>query len=125
MTWYETLKAVDEVVKVYHTIEKSLVTLEDNFRLIRAETTSLRTEIIQLEGRVSKLEETRNTIAAEVKATVGEAVAEVKVLKAETIAELKVSYVREVAELHRKDMERQITEARDQKLLPLPEAPGN
>lgn len=55
----------------------------------------------------------------------GEAVAEVKVLKAETIAEMKVSYVREVAELHRKDMDRQLMEAKDQKLLPSSEAPGS
>ena len=107
MTWVETLRAANEAVKVYHTIEKSLATLEDNFKLIRTEATSLRTEVIQLEGRVSKLEEGRSTIAAEVRAVMAEGLADVKIAKAQIESELRVAFTKEVADLFRKDVERQ------------------
>ena len=116
-TWVEALKAANETLKLYHTVEKSLANLEDSFKLIRSEATSLRTEIIQLEGRVSKLEESRATIHAEVKAVLAEGVAEIKVLTAQTVADLKVDYAKQVSDLYRRDMERQLAEAQKQPLL--------
>jgi septal ring factor EnvC (AmiA/AmiB activator) len=122
-TWVEALKAANETLKLYHTIEKSLGSLEDSFKLIRSEATSLRTEIIQLEGRVSKLEESRSTIAAEVRATLAEGVAEMKILTAQTVADLKVDYARQVSDLYRRDMERQLADAKNQSLLNEPQKP--
>jgi septal ring factor EnvC (AmiA/AmiB activator) len=122
-TWVEALKAANETLKLYHTIEKSLGSLEDSFKLIRSEATSLRTEIIQLEGRVSKLEESRSTIAAEVRATLAEGVAEMKILTAQTVADLKVNYARQISNLYRADMERQLADAKNQSLLNEPQKP--
>ena len=119
-TWVEAFKAANETLKLYHTIEKSLSNLDDSFKLIRSEVTSLRTEIIQLEGRVSKLEESRVTIAAEVKAILAEGVAEMKVLTAQTVADLKVDYAKQVSDLYRRDMERQLAEAKKQPSLTEP-----
>lgn len=116
-TWVEALKAANETLKLYHTIEKSLVNLDDSFKLIRSETTSLRMEIIQLEGRISKLEESRSTITAEVRATMAEGIAEMKILTAQTVADLKVDYAKQVSDLYRRDMERQLAEAKNQSLL--------
>lgn len=120
-TWVEALKAANETLKLYHTIEKSLGNLEDSFKLIRSEATSLRTEIIQLEGRISKLEESRSTIAAEVKAVLAEGIAEMKILTAQTIADLKVDYAKQVSDLYRRDMERLLAESNKQSLLDGPQ----
>lgn len=122
-TWVEALKAANETLKLYHTIEKSLGNLEESFKLIRSEATSLRMEIIQLEGRVSRLEEARSTIAAEVRATLSEGVAEIKILTAQTVADLKVDYAKQVSDLYRRDMDRQLAEAKKQTLLAEPQKP--
>ena len=122
-TWVEALKAANETLKLYHTIEKSLGNLEESFKLIRSEATSLRMEIIQLEGRVSRLEEARSTIAAEVRAILSEGVAEIKVLTAQTVADLKVDYAKQVSDLYRRDMDRQLAEAKKQTLLAEPQKP--
>lgn len=119
-TWVEALKAANETLRLYHTIEKSLANLDGSFKLIRSETASLRMEIIQLEGRISKLEESRGTIAAEVRAIMAEGVAEMKTLTAQTVADLKVDYARQVSDLYRRDMERQLAEAKNQPLLTEP-----
>ncbi len=122
-TWVEALKAANETLKLYHTVEKTLDNLDDSFKLIRSEVTSLRTEIIHLEGRISKLEESRSTIAAEVRAALAEGVAEMKILTAQTVADLKVDYAKQVSDLYRRDMDRQLAEAKSQSLLTEPQKP--
>lgn len=103
--WGDAIKAANEALKLYHTIEKSVKDLETNFQLTRTDVSSLRLEIMGLSGRVSMLEEGRKTIAAEVNAAMASGLAEIKIAKAETIAQLKVDYANELSKLFQRNLE--------------------
>jgi chromosome segregation ATPase len=62
------ISALQEALKLYHTIDDKLVRLLDDVKDLRQEFGTIRTKQMELDGRIHRLEEARSTLKAEVRA---------------------------------------------------------
>jgi len=84
------LGALNDLLGRYYTIQQSFTRLEQDARDLRTELSTLRADLNEVTMRVSRLEEARNTTAAEVRAIIAETVGDLRVRFAEAQADLRV-----------------------------------
>ncbi len=98
---------LNEVVKLYHNIDLQLKTTAEATALLKSEFAAMRTELLDLKAKVAALEESRNTLRAEMERIKAEVIGELRAIKAETVAELKIQQTRYEADLYRKVVDAQ------------------
>lgn len=84
------LTPLNELLKRYYTIQEGFERFEQDVRDIRREIAALRDDHSDLKNRVSRLEEARNTTAAEVRAIIAETVGDLRVKFTEAQAEIRI-----------------------------------
>lgn len=85
-----TAGTVAEIVKTCANIQLQIATTEKLLKELKDEFSAIRVEHVKLEGRVSRLEENRETLKEQMSRIADKAVAEVQVMKASIEADLKV-----------------------------------
>ncbi len=84
------LGTLSELLKRYYTIQQNLERFEQDAREMRREIAALRDDLNDVKNRLSRLEEARNTTAAEVRAIIAETVGDLRVKFTEVQAELRI-----------------------------------
>jgi len=102
-----------EVLKEYHTIDLQIRTVTETTSALKNEFAAMRTELLNLKAQVAALEESRNTLRAEMQALKAGTLAELRAVKAETVTELKIQRVQYEADLYRKFMDQQSASRQD------------
>lgn len=86
MRW-NPLPAINEALKQYHLVEEKLKVLEqDSLELLKT-FNEIRLEHVKLEGRVSRLEESRETIKAQMHEELAKAIKEIEIASVKADAE--------------------------------------
>ena len=107
MAWFDTARQIGELVKTYNNINLQIKNIENILEALRSEFVSIRLEQLKLGERVSRLEEGRETIKAQMQSISDKSVADVKVMKAEMESNLKVQAVLVQADIYRKMFDKQ------------------
>lgn len=89
--WGGVAEKANEALRLYHTIDEKLKNLDDNLKLMRTEITAFRTEYLTLAGRVSALEEARQTVAEQMNVVKAETRSEVEIAKAQMQRDLEIA----------------------------------
>jgi phage shock protein A len=95
----DLLRAGNEALKKIHNLEQDWDTIRKQVAEAKQESATFRTELLRLEGRVSALEEHRNTIVAKMEAIAATATADVKVALSTAVADLRVDVVQYKSDL--------------------------
>lgn len=93
------LNFINEIVKQYHTIDLQIKTGAEATSALKNEFAAMRIELLNLKAQVAALEESRNTLRAEMERVKAETVAKMEVLKAETLAKMESLKAETIAEL--------------------------
>ena len=101
------LGKINKVLKQYHTIDLQLKMAAETTSVLKSEFATMRAELLEMKAKVAALEESRNTLKAEMERMKAETIAELRAIKAETVAELKVQQAQYEADLYRKVVDAQ------------------
>ena len=101
--------SVSELMKQYHTVELKIKIGAEATEALQREFAILRSEVADLKAKVGALEESRNTLRAEMERVKAETIGELRAVKAETVAELKVLQTRYEADLYRRFLDMEAT----------------
>ncbi len=85
-----TASTLAEIVKTCANIQLQIATTERLVKELKDEFSAIRLEHVKLEGRVSKLEENRETLKEQMSRIADKAVADVQIMKAAIEADLKI-----------------------------------
>ena len=94
--WLSTLH---EMLRTYHVLDEKLKIIERDIHELSSEFKEVRLEHIKLEGRVARLEESKETIKAEIKRDVAEAVHRHEIEFIRLQSKMEVAYAKAEAEM--------------------------
>ena len=102
MSLKDLISSANDILKTYHTVSQNITSLERDIKDLTTEFREIRIDHIRLEGRVARLEESRETIKAEMRANLAESLAkhESEFIRAQ--ARLEIEYAKAAAELYKK-----------------------